>query len=94
MKVLLTALLLSFSATALAIPTFTCAPAAAGMSKLVAADQATAEKLVILQWKTCSSPTMKRWIKAKKASLVVVNANAFSAAQVAAQDDKKLGRVQ
>ena len=94
MKVLLTALLLSFSVHALAIPTFTCAPAAAGMSKLVAADQATADKLALLKWKTCSSPTMQRWVKAKKASLVVVNANAFSAAFSAAQDDKKLGRVQ
>ena len=94
MKVLLTALLLSFSATALAIPTFTCAPVAMGMAKLVAADQVTADKLVILKWKTCSSPTMQRWVKTKKASLVVVSANAFSIAQVAAQDDKKLGRVQ
>jgi len=94
MKVLLTALLLSISATVLAVPTFTCAPAAAGMSKLVAADQATADKLAILKWKTCSSPTMQRWVKAKKASLVVVNANAFSAAFSAAQDDKKLGRLQ
>ena len=94
MKVLLTALLLSFSVHALAIPTFTCAPAAAGMAKLVAADQATADKLAILKWLTCSSPTMQRWVKAKKASLVVVKANAFSASQVAAQDDKKLARVQ
>jgi len=94
MKVLLTAMLLSFSVHALAIPTFTCAPAAAGMAKLVAADQATADRLVILKWLTCSSPTMQRWVKAKKAALVVVKANAFSAAQVASQDDKKLARVQ
>ena len=93
MKAVLLIGLLTLSVNAMAITTLNCAPVAAGASKLIAADQVTADKLETLKLFTCSSPTVKRWVKNKQMIVNIVAANAFSAGSIVARDAKRLEKV-
>lgn len=93
MKTALLIGLLTLAANAMAITTLNCAPATAGASKLIAADQATADRLDQLKFLTCSNPTIKRWVKSKQLIVNVVAANAFSASVISTRDAKKLDKI-